>query len=159
MRELFTRRAVRPWHCCPGSCGCPIPGGAQGQVGWGPEQPELLGATSPWQGAWNWMGFKIPSKPNPYTILWNLKVFGSFTVKDIWGHCSSVPSAKKIFSFLNPGIVWSCRPNPNILLGTFLSANSSLPQDLFPTTLTSKTVSWWLSWATSSQMQSICNSS
>jgi len=28
---------------------CPIPGGAQGQVGWGPGQPELVGATSPWQ--------------------------------------------------------------------------------------------------------------
>ena len=24
------------------SCGCPIPGGAQGQVAWGPEQPELI---------------------------------------------------------------------------------------------------------------------
>jgi len=24
------------------SCGCPIPGGAQGQVGWGPGQPELV---------------------------------------------------------------------------------------------------------------------
>jgi len=25
------------------SCGCPIPGGVQGQVGWGPGQPEMLG--------------------------------------------------------------------------------------------------------------------
>jgi len=25
------------------SCGCPIHGGAQGQVGWGPRQPELGG--------------------------------------------------------------------------------------------------------------------
>jgi len=25
------------------SCGCPIPGGTQGQVGWAPGQPELLG--------------------------------------------------------------------------------------------------------------------
>ena len=24
------------------SCGCPIPGGAQGQVGWGFEQPDLV---------------------------------------------------------------------------------------------------------------------
>ena len=22
-------------------CGCPVPGGVQGQVGWGPEQPGL----------------------------------------------------------------------------------------------------------------------
>jgi len=25
------------------SCGCPIPGGAQGQLGWGPGQPEPVG--------------------------------------------------------------------------------------------------------------------
>lgn len=25
------------------SCVCPIPGSAQDQVGWGPEQPELVG--------------------------------------------------------------------------------------------------------------------
>ena len=24
------------------SCGCPIPGGVQGQVGWGPGQPGLV---------------------------------------------------------------------------------------------------------------------
>jgi len=24
------------------SCGCPIPGGVQGQVGWGPGQPGLI---------------------------------------------------------------------------------------------------------------------
>lgn len=71
----------------------------------------------------------------------------------------SIICKKIIFSFLNPGIIWSCRSNLNILLGTFLSANSSLPQDLFPTTLISKPVSWRLSWATSSQTQSICNRS
>jgi len=36
------QRAVRPWYCCPESCGCPIPGGVQGQAGWGPGQPDLL---------------------------------------------------------------------------------------------------------------------
>ena len=25
------------------SCGCPVPGGAQGQAGWGPGKPELVG--------------------------------------------------------------------------------------------------------------------
>jgi len=31
LREKFlVLRAVRPWHCCTSSCGCPIPGGAQG---------------------------------------------------------------------------------------------------------------------------------
>jgi len=27
------------------SCGCPIPGGVQGQVGWGPGQPYILGGS------------------------------------------------------------------------------------------------------------------
>jgi len=40
--KSFPQRAVRPWHSCPESCGCPIPGGAQGHIGWGPGQPELL---------------------------------------------------------------------------------------------------------------------
>ena len=46
-RKFFTLRAVRPW---PESCGCPIPGGAQGQVGWALGSLSLWGATSPWQG-------------------------------------------------------------------------------------------------------------
>ena len=44
-RKLFTQRAVRPW-----CCGCPIPGGAQGWVGWGPGQPELVGGSWPMVG-------------------------------------------------------------------------------------------------------------
>ena len=44
-KKLFTRKVVRPWHSCPESCGCPISGGIQGQVGWGPGQPELLGGS------------------------------------------------------------------------------------------------------------------
>ena len=35
-------RAVRQWHSCPKKLWCPIPAGAQGQVGWGPRQPELV---------------------------------------------------------------------------------------------------------------------
>jgi len=31
---LFKERVVRPWR----GCGCPVPGGVQGQVGWGPGQ-------------------------------------------------------------------------------------------------------------------------
>jgi len=26
------------------NCGCPIPGGVQGRVGWGPGQPDLMGS-------------------------------------------------------------------------------------------------------------------
>jgi len=36
---------VRCWHSCPEKLWYPIPGGAQGQVGWGPEQPELVGGS------------------------------------------------------------------------------------------------------------------
>jgi len=39
-----------PWRCCPESCGCFIPVGAQGQVGWGPGQPELVGGSQPTGG-------------------------------------------------------------------------------------------------------------
>jgi len=48
--RIFLLREVRPWHCCPESCGCPIPGGAQGQVGWCPGQPELVGGSQPMAG-------------------------------------------------------------------------------------------------------------
>ena len=40
-----TQRAVRPWHSCPEKLWCPIPGGAQGQVGWSSGQPELVGGS------------------------------------------------------------------------------------------------------------------
>ena len=39
---FFTMRVVRCWNRLPRVCGCPVPGGVQGQVGWGPEQPGLL---------------------------------------------------------------------------------------------------------------------
>jgi len=35
-RHFYTQRAGRPWHSCPEKLWCPIPAGAQGQVGWGP---------------------------------------------------------------------------------------------------------------------------
>jgi len=41
---------VRPWQCCSESCGCPIPAGAQGRVGWGHGQPELVGTALPMVG-------------------------------------------------------------------------------------------------------------
>jgi len=42
---LDIQREVRRWHFCPESCGCPLPGGAQGRVGWGPGPPELRGGS------------------------------------------------------------------------------------------------------------------
>ena len=44
-RKFFTQRAVRHWHSCPEKLWCPIAGGAQGQVGWGPGQPEMVGGS------------------------------------------------------------------------------------------------------------------
>lgn len=35
----------RPWKCLPSEAVLPISGGAQGHVGWGPEQPELVGCS------------------------------------------------------------------------------------------------------------------
>lgn len=35
------------------SCGCPIPGGIQGQVAWGTGQPELVGGKQPTAGGWD----------------------------------------------------------------------------------------------------------
>jgi len=47
------------------SCGCLIPGGAQGR-GWSPGQPVLLGATSPWQGGLELGDLYGPSNPSPH---------------------------------------------------------------------------------------------
>ena len=44
--KIFNQRVVRCWHSCPEKLWCPISGGAQGQVGWGPGQPELVGDSS-----------------------------------------------------------------------------------------------------------------
>ena len=58
-----THDLLEAWlRICPEKLWCPIPGGTQGQAGWGPGQPELV-AGSPAQG-WCWVGFELPSKPN-----------------------------------------------------------------------------------------------
>jgi len=54
---------MRHWHSCPGKLWCPIPQGAQGQVGWGPEQPELVGSSPAHSREWDWVGFEVPSNP------------------------------------------------------------------------------------------------
>jgi len=46
---------------------CPISGEAQGWVGWGTGQPELVGVTSPWQELE--MGWALISSPT-WAILW-----------------------------------------------------------------------------------------
>ena len=46
------------------SCGCPIPGGAPGQVGWDLGSLSWWGAALPTAGGWNSMIFKVPSNPS-----------------------------------------------------------------------------------------------
>ena len=62
--KFFPQRVVRCWHSCPEKLWCPIPGGAQGQVGWGPGQPELVGGSPAMAGGWNLMIFEVSSNPN-----------------------------------------------------------------------------------------------
>ena len=54
-------------------CRCPVPGGVQGQVGWGPGQPGLVngevGAPAR-QGGWRLMTLEVPSNPGHSVFLW-----------------------------------------------------------------------------------------
>ena len=43
-------------------CGCPIPGGVQGQVGWDSGQPGLV------QVGWSLMNLEVPSNPSHSVI-------------------------------------------------------------------------------------------
>ena len=59
---ILHSEVVRRWHSCPEKLWCPIPGGAQGQVGWGPGQLSCWVAALPMTGHWNWMIFHVSSK-------------------------------------------------------------------------------------------------
>ena len=59
--KFFTQRAVKCWHSSPEKLWCPIPGGAQGQVGWGPGQPELVGGSPLHSRGWGWEDWEVPS--------------------------------------------------------------------------------------------------
>ena len=53
-------------------CGCPIPGGVQGQVGWDPGQPGLVNGEvggPARQGGWRFMILEVPSNPGHSVIL------------------------------------------------------------------------------------------
>jgi len=47
-KKLFNQEVERRWHSCPEKLWCPIPGGTQGQVGWGPGQLSCWVAALPW---------------------------------------------------------------------------------------------------------------
>ena len=49
-------------------CGCPVPAGVRGQVGWGPGQPALVlnvevGGPACGRGGWRFMILEVPSNP------------------------------------------------------------------------------------------------
>ena len=50
---------VRGGTGCPEKLWCPIPGGTQGQVGWGPGQPELMGGSPAHCRGWSSMEFSL----------------------------------------------------------------------------------------------------
>ena len=68
--KFFTRRVVE-W-AAQRSCGCPVPGGVQGQVGWGGGQPGLVNGEvggPVWPGGWRFMIVEVPSNPGHSVIL------------------------------------------------------------------------------------------
>ena len=57
----------------------PIPGGVQGQAGWGPGQPGLVNGEAGGparQGGWRFMILEVPSNPGHSVILWFLDKHG-----------------------------------------------------------------------------------
>ena len=43
---LYSQDGEALAHAAQSNCGCSIPGGVQGHIGWGPGQPELVGGGS-----------------------------------------------------------------------------------------------------------------
>ena len=50
-------------------CGCLIPGGAQGQAGWGPGKPDEVGVVLAHGRGWIQMGTVVPSNTNRSVVL------------------------------------------------------------------------------------------
>jgi len=68
-KTFFTQRMVRQWHSCPEKLWVPHPWRCQGQVGWGPGQPQLEGDSPAHTRGWNRVGFKVPSNLSHSIIL------------------------------------------------------------------------------------------
>ena len=68
-RKFFPQRVARQWHSCAEKLWCPIPGRTQGQAGWGPGKPELVGGSPAHSRGWGSVGLELPSNPNHSVIL------------------------------------------------------------------------------------------
>ena len=80
-KKFFTVRMARTLaQAAQSSCGCPIPGSAQGQAGRGWGQPGLVEGVPAHGGGWSWVVFKVPCSPHHSVILrclMNCSVFSS----------------------------------------------------------------------------------
>ncbi|KAJ7404428.1 hypothetical protein WISP_145749 [Willisornis vidua] len=64
-KKLFPVKVAQVAHR---SCGCPISGSVQGQVGQGLEELGLVEGVPAMAGVWNKMIFKVSDLPRPYTL-------------------------------------------------------------------------------------------
>lgn len=70
--KFFTQRVVRQCNKLPKEAvhvPSLIPGCVQGQVRWGPGQPDLVSGTLEMVWCWNWMVSKVSSNPNHSVIV------------------------------------------------------------------------------------------
>jgi len=73
-------------------CGCPIPGGVQGRVGWGPGQPGLVldvevGSPACGGEGRSLMILEVPSNPSHSVILWFTGLAGLGTLGNLPQRC------------------------------------------------------------------------
>ena len=72
--KFFTKSGEALQQAAQRGCGCPIPGGVQDQVGWGPGQPGPEVECGGWwpsmcHGGWRFMILEVPSNPGHSMIL------------------------------------------------------------------------------------------
>ena len=66
-------RVVRSWNSCPETLWMPVPGGVQGQVGWGLVEPGLgLNVEVGGPACGRFMILEVPSNPGHSVILCDL---------------------------------------------------------------------------------------
>ena len=115
-----------------GSCGCPLPGSVQGQVGWGFEQPGLVEGVFACGGGLELDDLQGPSQPKPfYDSMINHKVKSQLpkvvnTVQwkcdrdqkgQWWLRCFMQGCRAPLWGMMSIPCTWQCR-HPVVLLQT-----------------------------------------